>query len=300
MVDTSLRGNTGLPAMEPGQPGDYMKLLSHRGRGFGYAEATRDAVRAALRSGINYVEFDTRIAADGVIHARHGTRIYTHLAMPKVRTLPDAVLAAHGVETLSEVLGAVASTIHQSQHICIDIKDFGFEREHVELVERFGLGEQTIFVSWIPQALAQIHAIAPKYKLILSYLNLRFLPFGAKLIEAILGDREIQMLDYVLLGPRAIDRPLRHTTGFQHALVGRGLSEDYIRLLVSTGGGICVPTWCVCDDLDAWCTRRSLQQWVYSANDADSYEKLRLRPAVQVIFSDDPLRVAGQAAPEIV
>jgi glycerophosphoryl diester phosphodiesterase len=269
------------------------KLLSHRGRGFGFAEATPEAVRQALRSGIGYVEFDTRVARGGMIHVRHGTRIVTSRGAPNMRTFSDLALEALGVARLADLLKVAAETIDPSQHICIDIKDFGYEREHLDLVEQFSLGSQTIFVSWIPQSLAAIHAIAPTYPLILSYLNLLFLPLGADPIEAMLADRELRLFDYIVLGPRAAERPLRHTTGFQHALVSRSLSGPMCDILRASNGGICVPTWCVCDELDAWCARRSLRQWVFTANNVRTYERLRNRPGVEVIFSDDPLRAVG-------
>jgi hypothetical protein len=154
-----------------------------------------------------------------------------------------------------------------------------------------------VLVSWIPQTLTQLHSIAPSYPLILSHINLHFLPFAGGLSEVLLADREVRLFHQVLLGTRAMDRPLRHTVGFQHAVLGRNLPEHFIRLLAESGGGICVPTYCVCDALDVWCTRNSLQQWVYTANDAATYRKLCRREAVQVIFSDDPLRVAGEQPP---
>jgi len=267
------------------------KLLSHRGRGFGYAEATPEAVRQALRSGIGYTEFDTRVSRDGMIHVRHGSRVVTSRGIPNMKTFSNAALETIGVARLADLLKVAAETIGPSQHICIDIKDFGHEREHINLVEQFSLGSQTIFVSWIPQSLAAIHAIAPAYPLILSYLNLLCLPFGATLIESILADRELRVFDYIVLGSRAAERPLLHTTGFQHALVSRSLPVSMIKILRDSNGGICIPTWCVCDELDAWCARQSLRQWVFTANNVKTYERLRKRPEIEIIFSDDPLRV---------
>jgi len=287
------------PPIGSGDLSKCAKLLSHRGRGFGYSEATPEAVRAALESGIRYLEFDTRVASDGAIYARHGARIRARLTLPHVRAASEEALAMRGVAKLADLLGVAREILDKSQTICLDIKDFGFERAHVELVEQFGLGEQTVFVSWIPHALARLRMIAPKYPLILSHINLRFLRFGADLVDTFLSARELRILDYVLLGPRAIDRPLRHTAGFQHAVVARSLPEHYIRLLSESGGGISVPIYCVCDELDDWCTRNSLRQWVFTANDADTYERLNKRRAIEVIFSDDPLHVVSKHPPEI-
>jgi glycerophosphoryl diester phosphodiesterase len=288
-----------VPPPESGGLSNCEKLLSHRGRGFGYSEATPEAVRAALESGIRYLEFDTRVGADGVIHVRHGTRIRARLALLHVRAVSEQGLAMHGVARLADLLKVAAEIIDKKQTICLDIKDFGFEREHVELVEQFGLGDQTVFVSWIPQALARLRTIAPKFPLILSHINLRFLRFGADMVDVVLAARELRIFDYIVLGPRAIDQPLRHQVGFQHAVLARNIPDHFVRLLSQSGGGICVPRFCVCDELDDWCLRHSLGQWVFTANDADTYERLRKRRAVQVIFSDDPLHVAGERIPGI-
>lgn len=275
-----------------GSLSDFPKLLSHRGRGFGHAEATREAVTSALRSGIRFLELDTRVDAGGVIHARHNVRVRTKFGMTRVRDLTADALSKCGVATLADLLLIVAELLDQSQSLCLDIKDFGFEREHVALVDHFGLGRQTIFVSWIPQALTALHAIAPSRPLFLSHINLSFLPLGAKLVERLLGDHEVRLLDYVLLGPQAVAHPLQHPVGFQHAVFARDLPERLMRCLAASGGGICVPTYCVCDELDDWCVRHSLQQWVYVANDLATYQQLCRRDAIQVIFSDDPLGIA--------
>jgi len=271
----------------------YPKLLSHRARGFGWPEATPEAIGAALRSGVRHVELDTRVDVTGEIFVRHSPRVRTSHGAQALHGLSGDTLTRHGIAKLADVLQIAAATMDETQTLCLDIKDYGFEREHVALIEQYGLAARTVFVSWIPGTLAVLHEIAPEFRLILSHINLQFLPFGARLVETLLGTNELRALDFIALGPGAAEQELRHKVGFQHGLIARDLPADYIRFLAGSGGGICVPLFCVCDALDAWCERHSLRQWVFTANDAATYRRLCRRPAIDVIFSDDPLKVTA-------
>ena len=50
--------------------------------------------------------------------------------MTRVRDLTADALSKCGVATLADLLLIVAELLDQSQSLCLDIKDFGFEREH--------------------------------------------------------------------------------------------------------------------------------------------------------------------------
>src|SRR5271165_3623970 len=96
----SRQGTTG-ETEGAGPLSDCPKLLSHRGRGFGYPEATVEAARAALRSGVRYLELDTRVDADGVIRARHGARIRTAFGLTALHDLPAERSEEHTSELQS-------------------------------------------------------------------------------------------------------------------------------------------------------------------------------------------------------
>jgi glycerophosphoryl diester phosphodiesterase len=51
--------------------GDSPVLCGHRGSGRGHAENTLPSFRAAVAAGLRWVEVDARLAADGVLVARH-------------------------------------------------------------------------------------------------------------------------------------------------------------------------------------------------------------------------------------
>lgn len=273
------------------------KLLSHRGRGFGYPEATLEAARQSLNNGIRYLELDTRVDADKVIYCYHHSRLLTWTGLPLLRDLRGDVLARKGVLRLDEVLDTVAKVITPDQRLCLDIKDYGFEQNHVELVEHYGLATNTVFVSWIPQTLQRLHEISRTFPLILGHINLQFLRVGSGLVERFFGEREIRLFDFILLGPRSLTRALAHTVGFQHGLLCAELPERYIQILQGSGGGICVPYFCVCDRLDAWCASHRLRQWVFTVNNETRYGQLVHRKAVDVVFTDDPIRMVLRYTP---
>lgn len=278
----------------------HNKLLSHRGRGFGHPEATIDAVRQSLKSGIRYLELDTRVDVDKVIYCYHHSRLLTRIGLPLFRDLAGDVIARKGVFRLDEVLDAVTKVIAPDQKLCLDIKDYGFEQSHVELVEHYGLAANTVFVSWIPQTLRRLHEISRAFPLILCHINLQFLRVGSGLIERLLGEMQVRLFDFILLGPRALTRVLAHTVGFQHGLLCAELPEPYIDILQDSGGGICVPCFCICDRLDAWCVSHGLSQWVFTVNNETRYGQLVDRKAIDVVFTDDPVRIALRHTPHLM
>lgn len=275
----------------------HNKLLSHRGRGFGYPEATLEAVRQSLKRGIHYLELDTRVDADKVIYCYHHPRLLTRTGLPLLSGLAGEVVARKGILRLDEALDAVAKVIAPDQKLCLDIKDYGFEESHIELVEHYGLAANTVFLSWIPQTLQRLHEISRTFPLILAHINLQFLRVGSGLIERLFDGREIRLFDFILLGPSPLTRALAHTIGFQHGLLCAELPESYIRILQDSGGGICVPYLCVCDRLDAWCMSRHLRQWVFTINNKSRYDQLVDRQAIDVVFTDDPIRMTLGYAP---
>jgi glycerophosphoryl diester phosphodiesterase len=273
------------------------KLLSHRGRGFGYPEATLEAVRQSLKSGIRYLELDTRVDSDKVIYCYHHSRLLTWTGLPLLRDLAGDVVAREGILRLDEALDAVAKVIAPDQRLCLDIKDCGFEQDHVDLVEHYDLAGNTVFISWIPQTLQRLHEISSIFPLILGHINLQFLRIGSDLVERLIGERELRLFDFILLGPRSLTRTMAHTVGFQHGLLCAELPEPYIRLLQDSGGGICVPHICLCDRLDAWCVSHHLRQWVFTVNNETRYGQLVDRKAIDVVFTDDPIGIALRYVP---
>jgi len=270
------------------------KLLSHRARGFGYAESSYSAIKAALISGIPYLELDTRVNGEGIIYCYHHSRIRIGAAIKRTRNATADDFSRKHVSHLESVLQLIKEHIQPLQKLCIDIKDFGFEQQHLELVANYELMSQTVFISWIPQTLVALHRLAPDCTLIFSHINLAFSPLLAALANGLIGRKEIGLLDFVVMGQQGISSELKHQVGFQHSVFADYLPNELVDILRSCGGGICVPKFSLSDRLDDWCRENNLQQWVFTTNEANEFHELNGRTSVNVIFTDKPHKVVGQ------
>ena len=120
----------------------YMvKLISHRGKGFGYKENTLEAIKAACKSKTDAVEFDIRIYKGQYI-------IQHNKYSPAKKTfLKDILLYC------------------KKKQIMVDVKDFGQEEKLLKMLK----GHNYIIVSWNIKILKKIHQLNPKIKLSYSY-----------------------------------------------------------------------------------------------------------------------------------
>lgn len=269
------------------------KLLSHRARGFGHAESSHAAIKAAVMSGIPYLELDTRVNGEGKIYCYHHSRIRLGTAFKRLRDTTDEELSRENVPSLGAVLQLIREHIQPFQKLCIDIKDFGFEKQHLELIDDYDLTSQTVFISWIPQTIVRLHRLAPDSELIFSHINLAFSPLLTAMANGLFCRKEIRLLDFIVMGQKGAGGVLKHQVGYQHGLFVDYLPNDLVHILQSCGGGICVPNFSLCNQLDNWCLENNLQQWVFTINEPHAFQALNDRPSVNVIFTDTPYRVVG-------
>lgn len=270
------------------------KLLSHRARGFGHAESSYAAIKAALMSGVPYLELDTRVNSEGKLYCYHHSRINIGAALKRLQDTSGEELNRKHVASLESVLQLAHEYMQPFQKLCIDIKDFGFEQQHLGLVNQYELMANTVFVSWIPQSLVALHRLAPGCALILSHINLAFSPLLTSIARAILGNKEIRLLDFVVMAESGAYKALKHRVGFQHGLIVDYLHEDLVDILKASGGGICVPKFSLNERLDHWCQENNLQQWVFTVNERKVFHDLSDKPSINVIFTDKPYQVADQ------
>ena len=103
---------------------------------------------------------DTRASRDGevFIHHDHCTDpsfsqqiVFDRTPAATIRriTFPNG----EHILSLDEGLALFAARKHPGQKLCLDLKDFGFEEEHLRLVRYHGLEASVVFVSWAPQVL---------------------------------------------------------------------------------------------------------------------------------------------------
>ena len=268
------------------------KLLSHRLRGFGPPENTGAAMQAACKAGIRYLEIDTRASQDGVIYVRHDPWISL------LRSLSISPITAHNVEDssrarrgelfrLEEALQLFSNYSNASQKLCIDIKDYGFEDLHLELVRQAGLEARVHFVSWIPQTILRLHLLGTTSPLVLSYCDLGRFGWLGRTVERILENRFVRFGLYVIIGRnRCSEAPGSLAQGFQHALFCADLPTALIEVLRNSRGGICVQRHLVNRKLIRRCARLGLQLWTFSVSTKASFVQLAKQPGVDVVFCD--------------
>ncbi|MEP3891632.1 MAG: glycerophosphodiester phosphodiesterase family protein [Hellea sp.] len=150
-------------------------LISHRFRGFAPHENTIAGLNAALDFGVLNLEFDIRVAKCGTPMIYHDEfaldKTGTAHRLSEVMASDYAALGgvfAHmpSAETLFAAMGQHAN---KEARFLIDIKDAGFEAEIHALVMLNRLASRVIYVSWVPEALYAMHALAPEADYCLSH-----------------------------------------------------------------------------------------------------------------------------------
>ncbi|MFI8194368.1 glycerophosphodiester phosphodiesterase family protein [Streptomyces sp. NPDC085946] len=104
-------------------------VSAHRGGAERVRPATREAYEDALRSGAEYIEFDVRRTADGVLVVHHDPRV-RHTG-PLLSALTHAELcerAGYPVPAVEEVMALIAG--RAVGHL--DLKETGYERELID------------------------------------------------------------------------------------------------------------------------------------------------------------------------
>ena len=220
-------------------------LISHRFRGFSPNENTIEGLNAALDFGVQTLEFDIRVA-------RCGTPMIYHdeAALDKdgnLHHLCDIMandFAALGgvfahMPTAEELFAAAATHSNTTARFLIDIKDAGFETEIHALVELNRLGNRVIYVSWVPEALYNMHDIAPEAEYCLSHwclsphTNIRKLHrvFKAKMGHINRPRRKLvhgERSGWFVEGPlRGELRNIVSSVCVPQAMVSQALVEDY-------------------------------------------------------------------------
>ena len=272
------------------------KLLTHRVRGFSKVENSSAGFEAACDSEVRYIEIDTRASEDGRLFVYHDPSTGADV---KGKSITFA--SAHATElsllkyasgemilSLEQAVDSFASRRPRTKFLCIDIKDYGFEEQHLRLIRAAGIEAQTVFISWIPQTLIRLAELGSKSSLMLSHSNTFRLGTAGRIIGRFLRNRCLVIGRQVVFGiglPQvSIDR---YGHGFQHALICQELGHRLVRVLSGSGGGVCVSSATLHSRLTAYCENNSLQLWVFSAMDTDQFLRIAQNPKVQVVFSDD-------------
>jgi len=247
----------------------------------------------AIKSNILYLEIDTRVSRDGVLYVNHDAQ-YNSIDNKKINisksnsSYIDSNPHKKGyfILKLDELLKVFANRQNKEQKLLIDIKDYGFEKEHINLVNKYNLGNNIIWVSWIPQTLIKLHKISPNTPKVLSYMPLnRF-----KIINTIIQKIKIIKIPFtniVLIGKNSFDIDLKHyyNLGYQHAYICKEIDAYILNILKESKGGICIQKEHYSKDIKAICIKNNIALLLFTINTKQEYNKISNIKA-NILFSD--------------
>lgn len=269
------------------------KLLSHRLSGLAELEYSKESFINTGLWPIQYFELDTRVAMDGVIYVYHDHQFRVSNRKYKIKDLSTEQLKELTSERsgelllLSDALQLFAAHSLSYQQLCIDIKDYGYEKEHLNLIREYGLEQRVVFISWIPQSIIRLNQLNALTPLILSCWNLKRLNLLGKALSYAISGLCKPFGQYVVLGEHRISDSLQGLSmGYQHSLVCTDIPELLLAILKSSGGGICIHKSMFCSKTGAYCRENGIQLWLYNENNPKKYRRYAENDLVHVIFSD--------------
>ena len=264
---------------------DISRLISHRFRGFAEEENTIQGLNAAMTRGVELLEFDIRVTRCGTPLIYHDE--YALDAAGKKRNICDIMaseLPAIGgrfatMPKAEDLFHAAGLHPNKKPHLLVDIKDAGFEAEIHALVMMAGLGERVTYVSWVPEALYQMHDIAPNAPLCLSHwcqnpnktIRRKHIVHEAK--NGIITRRDPVMI---------------HGERSGYFVSGR-LDGELFEILKSVKGSVCVPQDMVSAELVAQYHAEGLQVSTFSYVDWPSIMTANDAMNIDHYFIDDKI-----------
>jgi glycerophosphoryl diester phosphodiesterase len=268
-----------------------VKLLSHRARGFGFPDNSARAVVAAVEAGMEFVEIDTRVSKDGVVFAHHDPKVKTANGRVSISKLTAAEIEDRSsLETLRTVVEAFAEVAERGAKLCVDIKDYGFEAEHLEAIAGLAKTRNVVVGSWSPRSLLTVHRLNPDIPLILYFTPMIRLGWLGRGLSRLIRNREFGIGSLVFFGSEAskAEPKTKHRIGKQLAMITDRIPDEISSALLASGGGIVVSNYLLCSKLRVSLPGfDGLELWIFTANtelELDRCEAL----GVDVAFTDRP------------
>jgi glycerophosphoryl diester phosphodiesterase len=265
------------------------KLLSHRFRGFANIEHTFSGFENAINSDVKNFEVDTRVSKDGVIYVYHDPIIQGHLIAEKESSFLDTlkVYQEEKIPRLDELLKLFKEKFAEDTRLSLDIKDIGFEKQHMELIQKYGLESRIDIVSWCAKTIVNFDRLGANLPLFLSYQSLFAYGFKGMLEEFWMRNRIKIKKRIVFTGKNIFDKvPEKLYMGYMHSLRSRTLPAELLKVIQKSNGGVCVAKHLVCPALITYCKENNLRLWVYSINEINGYRRFAEMDDVEMIFSD--------------
>ena len=279
----------------------HSKLLSHRFRGLADFEYSRHCFTDIGLLSIKYFELDTRVSKDGVIFVYHDSEFRMAGSAHKIAKITSKEIGdfkyanEEAILMLADALQLFAQHSNQDQILCIDIKDYGFEKEHLDLVREYHIEDRVIFISWIPQVILKLKDTGTHAPLILACWKIKKMLLLGDFIDYLARNTIWPFKHYLMIGKNRITDDLQgFSTGYQHALVCTDLPGILLHALQESGGGICIHKSMYCERIAEYCLQNNTQLWLYNENNPAKFKRLADDDRVHVIFSDAALKISNQ------
>jgi glycerophosphoryl diester phosphodiesterase len=148
--------------------------IGHRGAKAYETENTLDSFGKAISMGVNAVELDVRASKDAALVISHDNslkRVYGKDLLLSHTTLDELKNLTGGkIVTLEEALRFLRGKVEK---ILVELKEAGFEKETLDIIEKEKLGKKVIVVSFHEEALARVRELDKKIEAGLIYAKFK-------------------------------------------------------------------------------------------------------------------------------
>lgn len=296
--------------------------MSHRLRGFGVPENSLEGLRLASRTGIRFIEIDTRHTHDDVIIVYHypffesqnGIRPIKEMDFEEIKT-QYSLDEDRSIVTLREFLETLKS-INCDAMLCIDIKDFGLEKQYTDLITRLNLVKQTCIISWIPETLVRIHYLLPEIKLSFSHVSLMNYPWLFKILNFFLNQLDILGKALTIFPNKSSFFFKKHSViktyfdvyngtpnrkisslfsvGFRHCHFLSTFPQGELKeILKRVSGSITVPHVLTNRGFVKYAHSQGINVWVFSIHKKNKLNRYVKRVQPDNVFTDNPYLIPG-------
>lgn len=279
-----------------------INLISHRLRGFDTHDSTIRGLENALLMGIKIIEIDTRITLDKRIVINHDPHLKKHfksnemicnLSLKEIKKIKYRRIN-ESVPTLEEFLDCFKKNKVDSSLLCIDVKEYGLEKELLSEIRKRNLEKNVVIISWLPEVLFKINKLNPSIKLCFSHIsiNKKFEFQITKTVFHILMKLKYSRFKFTQIFFDDYNqnhfKEDENTVGrdYEH-YVYKQIKGELLELIKKNNGWICIPTKKLNNDLLHYYKTVGIQVAVYTINDLKKLKKYldKLQPGY--IFSDN-------------
>jgi glycerophosphoryl diester phosphodiesterase len=206
------------------------KAISHRARGTKFKENTLNAIKEVAKEDFFMgIEVDVRFSDKNIPYIYHDP-------LPSINN--------HKLTKLEDFLVWWAENDVKNKKLFLDIKDIGFEKEILDLLEKYHI-QNVEFISLSPQTIKNFYEEFKKrnytHSLYLNYLRADTV-LSSVLRFLLIFKKVICVRKFIFVNQDYWQSiPSKYNRGYIQVPVFKSISEDLITILRETKGGVCIP-----------------------------------------------------------